>query len=55
MIDPSLSSDFNNNLVDLLTYDLEGPVGAPLSALQLKTYFYRLDVTDSPSSWDRRR
>ena len=24
---------------------MEGPVGAPLSALQLKTYFYRLDAS----------
>jgi hypothetical protein len=44
MFHPSLSSDFNNNLIDLLVYDMEGTAGGPLSGLQLKTYFYRFDA-----------
>lgn len=41
---PRLSSDANNDIVDLIDSDLEGTSGGPLSALNVSTYFYRLDA-----------
>jgi Ca2+-binding RTX toxin-like protein len=41
---PSLSVDANNDVLDLVAMDIEGRSGDPLSALALKTYFYRFDA-----------